>query len=228
MPPLPLCRLLDALKIFDEVIPAVHDSVISYSCFIPILSIPYLFSLHDEEDYQLLRKSIIRESLPEQKRKSVCSRLRVALNWQGNIEAESPMATHRERSFQLSDLESVDSLRHVDLVCVQHGSAALQIQHSSLKDNLLGHGFYQGYFYDLACILWQCDILITNDTSAAHLGVLLGVKTWIALKKLSSWQLGYDHSTSLWYPSVKLFRRPRLFAWTSVMQELNDCLHQLL
>ena len=114
--PLPLCRLLDALKIFDEVIPAVHDSVISYSCFIPILSIPYLFSLHDEEDYQLLRKSIIRESLPEQKRKSVCSRLRVALNWQGNIEAESPMATHRERSFQLSDLESVDSLRHVDLV----------------------------------------------------------------------------------------------------------------
>jgi hypothetical protein len=228
--PQPLARLLEALQISDDVICSNQTALSDYSCFIPLLSIPYALKLHHETDYRLHDAGYggIESRRLEFAGRPTSSRLRVALNWQGNIEAESPMTTHRERSLQLHDLESIEALHHVDLLCVQHGPVAQQILHSSLKENLMNHRLYHGDFYDLACILDQCDILITNDTSVAHLGGVLGVQTWVALKKFPSWQWGYDDLSSLWYPSVKLFRQVQPFDWSSVMQEMNLCLRQLL
>jgi hypothetical protein len=192
-----------------------------------MLSLPYLLGLFGKDDYHLpssIRLASDKLNHGAWKR----GRPRVAINWQGNTEAESPTATHRERSLTLADYEALHSLQQVDLVCVQHGPAAQQIKTSCLSHRLIDQSLEQGDFLALASALIKCDILITNDTSVAHLGGLVGVETWVALKRFPSWQWGYSGWSNLWYPSIRCFRQSRSFDWSSVIQMMDSRLSQML
>ena len=72
-------------------------------------------------------------------------------------------------------------------------------------------------------MLSHCDLLITNDTSVAHLGGALGRPTWVMLKRHPSWQWGEEGSTP-WYSSVRCFRQHRAFDWAGVMADVDQAL----
>ena len=61
-------------------------------------------------------------------------------------------------------------------------------------------------FLDSIEIIKQMDLVITADTSTAHLSATLGKKTWIILPFLSDWRWFLKKSESNWYKNVKLFR----------------------
>ena len=74
-----------------------------------------------------------------------------------------------------------------------------------------------------ASMLMECDLLITNDTSLAHLGGAMGIPTWVMLKCYPSWQWGYG-GDSPWYQSIRCFRQHRPFDWASVAADVNQAL----
>ena len=65
----------------------------------------------------------------------------------------------------------------------------------------------------------NCDLIITNDTSVAHLAGGLGKTTWVLLKKVPDWRWGLQEKT-FWYPSMRLFRQKEINDWRTIIEEL--------
>ena len=74
-------------------------------------------------------------------------------------------------------------------------------------------------FADTAAVMAGLDLVVSVDTSIAHLAGALGKKTWILLPHLGTdwrWMRGRDDTP--WYPSARLFRQPGLGAWEPVVE----------
>jgi hypothetical protein len=80
-------------------------------------------------------------------------------------------------------------------------------------------------FHDTAEILAGLDLVISVDTSVAHLAGSMGVPTWIVLPSPFAdwrWMEGIDHSP--WYPSVRLFRQIEPGDWGGVLRRVHEAL----
>lgn len=82
-------------------------------------------------------------------------------------------------------------------------------------------------FSDTAAIIDCLDLLITVDTSVAHLGGALGKETWILLPYCPDWRWLVNMNTSPWYPSVQLFRQSQNEDWDKVIQKIAIALKNL-
>ena len=68
----------------------------------------------------------------------------------------------------------------------------------------------------------QClELVITSDTSIAHLAGALGRPTWLALKRVPDWRWMLHREDSLWYPTIKLFRQQNLGDWQGVFDRMR-------
>ena len=63
-----------------------------------------------------------------------------------------------------------------------------------------------GAFMDTAAIMMNLDLVITSDTSVAHLAGALGVPVWVALPFVPDWRWMLERSDSPWYPTMRLFQ----------------------
>jgi tetratricopeptide (TPR) repeat protein len=82
-------------------------------------------------------------------------------------------------------------------------------------------------FAETAAIVAALDLVITVDTSVAHLAGALGKKAWVLISHAPDWRWLLDRSDSPWYPSVRLFRQPVLGDWTPVIQEIRTELAEI-
>ena len=79
-------------------------------------------------------------------------------------------------------------------------------------------------FVDTAAVMDNLDLVITCDTSVAHLAGALGRPTWLALKHIPEWRWFLDREDSPWYPAHRLFRQTRRGDWDSVFAALRAAL----
>jgi ADP-heptose:LPS heptosyltransferase len=69
-------------------------------------------------------------------------------------------------------------------------------------------------------ILDNLDLLVTVDTSVAHLAGAMGRPVWIMLPRAPDWRWLLDRSDTPWYPSVRLFRQQTARRWDDVVQAM--------
>jgi tetratricopeptide (TPR) repeat protein len=81
-------------------------------------------------------------------------------------------------------------------------------------------------FGDTAALCECMDLVISIDTSVAHLSGALGRKTWILLPFNPDWRWLLNRDDSPWYPSVTLYRQAKLGDWSSVLETVNGHLIQ--
>ena len=223
-----LKELAIASGFFDTVYSFVDDLSGQFAWHLPICSICHFLQLSDVMDKPNQYLFVDPLPLPPRMLDFLHNRIRpiVALNWAGNLTSESPSLTVRGRSVPLCKVEKIEGLQDVDLVLVQSGSE-FDRNNSPLCRNL---HFLQALF-DADCqdicstarLLVHCDLLITNDTSLAHIGGALGLETWVMLKQFPSWQWGVSGHSN-WYPNVKCFRQAQGFDWSSVVQDVDNAL----
>jgi ADP-heptose:LPS heptosyltransferase len=72
-------------------------------------------------------------------------------------------------------------------------------------------------FDDTAAVLAGCDLLITVDTSVAHLAGAMGRPVWLLLPFSCDWRWTAASDRSPWYPSARLYRQPQPGDWESVV-----------
>ena len=82
-------------------------------------------------------------------------------------------------------------------------------------------------FSDTARWLKTLDLVITVDTSVAHLAGGLGIPVWILLPYAPDWRWGTDGKTTRWYGSARLFRQPQPNDWLSVLQSVQESLETM-
>jgi len=77
-------------------------------------------------------------------------------------------------------------------------------------------------FTDTAALCDLMDIVISVDTSVAHLSAALGQTTWVLLPYSPDWRWLLERPDSPWYPSVRLYRQDSGMRWAGVLQLLRD------
>lgn len=90
--------------------------------------------------------------------------------------------------------------------------------------NLLPIGEHLQDFSDTAALIANLDLVITVDTSVAHLAGVMGKPVWILLPYAPDWRWLEKGETSPWYPSARLFRQPAIADWDSAITQLNQSL----
>ena len=76
-------------------------------------------------------------------------------------------------------------------------------------------------FSDTAALIANMDLIITVDTSVAHLAGALGVKTWVLINEVPDHRWFLDTGSSPWYPSITLYRQPTYGDWTAVVEKVH-------
>ena len=98
------------------------------------------------------------------------------------------------------------------------------LKRSSMIDNLIDKNVSMD---DTAAIIENLDIVISVDTSVAHLSASMGKPTWILLPFVPDWRWLLNRNDSPWYKSVKLFRQEKRGNWELVFKDLNKKLNVL-
>lgn len=82
-------------------------------------------------------------------------------------------------------------------------------------------------FGDTAAMVDQMDLVITVDTSIAHIAGALGKPVWTLLARVADWRWDHDGETTPWYPSMRLFRQTRPGKWRPVVDSVVAELRRL-
>ena len=72
-----------------------------------------------------------------------------------------------------------------------------------------------------AAAIKALDLVLTVDTSIAHLAGALGVPTWLLLSYDPDFRWGLEDDRTIWYPSIRIFRQPSFRDWQSVIDEVT-------
>jgi FkbM family methyltransferase len=75
-----------------------------------------------------------------------------------------------------------------------------------------------------AAAIKALDLVITVDTSVAHLAGALGVPTWLLLSYDPDFRWGLTGDRTIWYDSMRIFRQPKFRDWQSVIDEVMAAL----
>jgi len=79
-------------------------------------------------------------------------------------------------------------------------------------------------FADTAGVMCNLDLVVTTDTSVAHLAGGLGVPVWVALPHAADWRWGASGATSPWYPTMRLFRQASRGQWDACFHAIRQAL----
>ena len=77
-------------------------------------------------------------------------------------------------------------------------------------------------FADTAAIVSQLDLVVSVDTSVAHLAGALARPVWVLLSMVADWRWLRERESSPWYPTMRLFRQPTLNDWPGAIAALRD------
>ena len=183
----------------------------------PLMSLPLAFnttldSIPSQVSYLTVPEDALRAAKnlkgPTQKR-------RIGLVWSGN-----PKCTEDQiRSMPLSCFEPLLDLEGLQFFSLQLGPAAAQLAAIQKPITDLRHAIKD--LADTAALMTYLDLIITVDTSMAHLAGALAKPTWVLLPSAPDWRWLMDREDCPWYPTVRLFRQPTFGDWTSVIARLR-------
>ena len=83
-------------------------------------------------------------------------------------------------------------------------------------------------FVDSIEIIKHLDLVITADTSTAHLSATMGKKTWILLPYVADWRWFLAESNSKWYEDVTLYRSKKIDEWDNPFKMIEGDLKKLV
>ncbi len=126
----------------------------------------------------------------------------------------------RNRSAQLADFAPIARVPGIALLALQKGPKTGQAGAYYGRAPLINIGAEIDGYDDTMAILENLDLLVTVDTSVAHLAGAMGRPVWIMLPRAPDWRWLLDRPDTPWYPSARLFRQQTVRTWDDVMQAI--------
>lgn len=104
---------------------------------------------------------------------------------------------------------------------LQKGEAADQARALLAKAHVYDLAPYLNDFADTAAAIACLDLVVSVDTSVAHLAGAMGKPVWLLLPFAADWRWGVEGATTIWYPTMRLFRQKRFGVWETVFEEVS-------
>lgn len=216
-----LSELLQVVAGIDHII-AEGEPVPKFDAHISLLSLPGLF----ETDWDSLTNSVpyLRAEPHHADRfadefNRARDRMKVGIVWQGNPAQPRDIV----RSCPLEKLAPLTSNPDIAFMSLQTGTSGLsQLAGCSFRESVTDIGSQLTNFAETAAVLNNLDLLISVDTSVAHLAGALGTPVWTMLSHTPDWRWLLGRQDSPWYPSMRLFRQQSWGDWDGVVRQVSD------
>jgi tetratricopeptide (TPR) repeat protein len=205
----PLKRLLAHVHGVDALL-AEGEPLPDFDLVVPQMELPVILDASPTDILPLPPPTLPERAPPQEMAREG---FKVGLVWAGN-------PTHTNDALRSIDpiaLGELSDLQGVAWYGLQKPPAAEPPPLPSFMDL----SAYMGDFMDTAHIANQLDLVVTVDTSMAHLAGFLGLSAIVLLAHLPDWRWGLEEK-SPWYPSLTLLRQPAHGDWRSVMGALKE------
>ena len=204
------------MKLFD------HESIMHFDYHIPILSLPYILGL-DENNMFIGREGYLR-ALPEKiqdykERYFNNNKFKIGIKWRGNTHYEM------DRVIEITSFIKLFGIENTKFYSFQTFEGAEDLNKIINDYDITDIGKTVKNFSDTAGALQNLDLVICNDTSLAHLAGAMNIPCWILLPYNYNWRWHLDLSKCDWYESVKLYRQKQAGDWDEIFDRMyNDLL----
>jgi hypothetical protein len=223
----PLVQLLKLCPYLDEVHP--EDSTQpAHDLSTVIMSLPYIFNTTLETIPQRSPYLYASPTLIKKWKNNLSSdkNFKIGLCWNAN-NYNTKLLTDLSsvRCIPLKEICQLYEIPGLSFYSLQQTTGTDQIK--TLPSNFILHTFdddfdkTNGRFMDTAAVMKNLDLVITIDTSIAHLAGGLGVPTWIMVPYVADWRWLEERTDSPWYPTMKIFRQAKNGDWKSVIDQIK-------
>jgi hypothetical protein len=201
---------------------ALNDRLPPFDLQCPILSLPLLF----RTDLASIPGNVPYLEVPADRtlmwqrrldaRPSPAGERRIGIAWSGN----PAYPGDRERSMSLAVLEPLlahtEYSFHIAQTEIRPDNRPVLLRQPHVRD----HSEHIADFADTGALLSQLDLLVTVDTSVAHLAGALGVPVWVMLPYEADWRWLTGRDDTPWYPTMRLFRQTAPGDWAGVIERI--------
>ena len=220
----PLVRILSSLEGADHIISS-GDAIPPFDYHISVMSLPRAFKTRmDNIPYGIYLKPDL--ALVEYFSPMILAngKKNVGLVWSGGFRPDQPevWAVNERRNISLERLLPL-KVDNVNFYSLQKGEGPEQELYNCLGWRSIMHNHTPLFkdFADTAAYIWNLDLIIAVDTSTAHVAAAMGKEVWLMNRFDTCWRWFMDRTDSPWYPTIKLYRQPKLGDWESVVQNIK-------
>lgn len=226
----PLKRLLRPVEGVAAIY-AKGEPLAYYDFHLPLMSLPYRLGIDSVESIPSFSPYIHAEV---DRAKQWGERIGGAGKWMaGLVWAGDPRKTEldshlidKRRSIELRQFAPILSLRGIRFFSLQKGEAASQV--SSCTESITDYMPEIDDFADTAALISHLDLVISVDTSVAHLAAAMGKPVWLLSRFDGCWRWMLGRDDTPWYPSMRLFRQQKPGDWGPVVERIHSELAALV
>jgi len=142
-------------------------------------------------------------------------KLRIGICWAASV---------KMRSIALKVFEPILKVSNCEFWAIQKGDTLAELAEYSHR---LNHIELQDFDHT-AAVVNELDLIISVDTSVAHLAGALGKPVWVLLPQNADARWGYNTSQTDWYSTMRLFRQHNKDDWATPISQVSSALQQLL
>lgn len=223
-----LCPLLSGMAGVAQCLPKLPDTVLPpFDFHCPIASLPLAFktragNIPAAKSYLPAPGADKAETW--ESRLGPRERLRVGLVWSGNPKH----GNDRNRSIPLQTLTRILDVEDAIFVSLQKDPRPGDLAILSERTDIIDLTSDLTDFAETAALIACLDLVITVDTSVAHLAAALGRPTWVLLPFVPDYRWLLDRDDSPWYPTVRLFRQTATRDYGPVLDRVRTELSKVL
>lgn len=213
-----LTKLFCSIDAIDDVYAREDAGVGSFDYQLSIMSLPYFFksTIDTIPNTQLYMEATDALDLDVDLEK-----INIGLAWGGSNTNEN----HENRVLSLRAFLPILNHPRIQVYSLQVGDDAKEISRLGYKESqIIDLSSRLDDFSKTASAIDQMDLVISSDTSVAHLAGALGKETWVMLQKIPDWRWLTDGEESVWYESLRLFRQSDKGRWDDVYDGLFEAL----
>ena len=151
----------------------------------------------------------------------------VGIVWSGNPNHSND----HERSMPMDKITELLKIKNVQLYSLQFGPGRDAILHKMKQKkytNLLDLMDNVKDFADTAALVSHLDLVISVDTSVAHLAGALGKKCWVMITQPPDWRWHMERSDCPWYDNMTLYRQSKTFYWDDIIKTISHDLEKFV
>ncbi len=213
-------RVLQSLAGVDRV--ATEGDAVSFDCHAPLMSLPHIFGTTRETIPADVPYLFAEEELSAawEKRLEAFEGLKVGVAWRGG----PSHAQDRKRSLPDEVLAPLGDIPGVDVFSLQKLPSGTVFQVPAGFTDLAPE---LNDFADTAAAMDRLDLIVSVDTSVAHLAGAMARPIWIMLPKVPEWRWFMEGEGSPWYPQARLFRQGEAGDWKGVVKRVADALKSM-
>jgi hypothetical protein len=193
--------------------------IFDYQC--PLLSLPLALKTNLQNIPNRIRyiniNNHLNKSIEWKARLGLKSKPRAGLVWSGNPHHKND----HNRSLLLRDILPFLP-NQFEYISLQNEVREVDKLTLDANPHILSYASHLNDFLDTATLIDNLDLVISVDTSVAHLSGALGRKTLVLLPYVPDWRWLLDRDDSPWYPSMKLYRQTSIGNWNSALDRVKS------